>query len=355
MAGNKLLAYPSSLGDNSTAVNYNSSYSTISASFDTSGGDRFSSVKNFADKGRGNNIESGAQTQPYIMFEFIKMDYADHPDVDIDFKGKAPTAAPIPTEKNQVAVKTWDDGAAAVIEKQREQWNAAYKAWKPKQRVEDTAILYMTPSIQIGDSMNYHEDTRMMAASIEGLLEGGLGYIKSLGASDTASLAIHAAPAIGLALGNALTGGLLGTFFGGSGADAIKGELERNRGKTINPNEYLRYKSTGLRSFSFGFKFLPDSPDESIMCKEIIQRFRVAAHADRETAITLKVPDQVVVSFHGVKDMIQLPPLVITAVNVTYGPTAATVFSDNAPVEMDFSVTLQEITPIYQQDVKDGF
>jgi hypothetical protein len=273
------------------------------------------------------------------------MDYSNQPAVSLELNPKTGAA-----DSATIAEK-----AAAMAEAQRKQWNTAFKAWKPKQRVEDTAILYMTPSIQIGDSMNYHEDTRMMAASLEKVLDEGIGYVKDLGATDVATLAIHAAPAIGAALGNAISGGLVSTFFGGAGADAIKGELERNRGKTVNPNEYLRYKSTGLRSFSFGFKFLPDSPDESIMCKDIIKRFRMAAHADRETAITLKVPDQIVVSFHGVKDMIQLPPLVITAVNVTYGPTAATVFSDNAPVEMDFSVTLQEITPIYQQDVADGY
>lgn len=54
--------------------------------------------------------------------------------------------------------------------------------------------------------------------------------------------------------------------------------------------------------------------------------------------------------------MIQLPPLVIESVNVTYNPNNSSFFMENNnPVEVAMSVTLKEIVPIYMQDVEAGY
>ena len=53
--------------------------------------------------------------------------------------------------------------------------------------------------------------------------------------------------------------------------------------------------------------------------------------------------------------MIQLPPLVIESVNVTYNPNNSSFFKNgDNPVEVAMSVTFKEIVPIYRQDIEGG-
>jgi hypothetical protein len=111
-----------------------------------------------------------------------------------------------------------------------------------------------------------------------------------------------------------------------------------------------------MRSFSFAFNFLPDSVEESGEATNIIKQFRLAAHAEKNDNITVTVPDHCIVSFHGAQDMIQLPACVIESVNVSYNPNNTSFFKHkNAPVEINLSVTLKEIAPIFKGDVERGF
>jgi hypothetical protein len=139
----------------------------------------------------------------------------------------------------------------------------------------------------------------------------------------------------------------------GTAGNAFGEEVLRQMGKALNPNEYMQYKTTQLRAFTFTWKMLPDSIQESLDCEDIVRIFRGAAHANRKSPVTLTVPDQVVVSFHGVSGIPAMPAMVITNVSVTYNPNAASFFKqNNNPVEMDLSVTLNEVMPIYRDDVE---
>jgi len=151
-------------------------------------------------------------------------------------------------------------------------------------------------------------------------------------------------------------GPLFGGLTGAAIATTVSPEMQRNTGELMNPNEYIAYQSTAMRSFTFNWTFLPDNPDESKATASIIREFRKAAHASRQDFLMLTVPNHVVVSFHGASDMIQLPPVVIEAVNVTYNPNAASYFKhNNSPVEVALSLTLKEITPLYRDDIDQGF
>ena len=141
-----------------------------------------------------------------------------------------------------------------------------------------------------------------------------------------------------------------------AGADVIGDEFQRSTGKASNAHEYMAYGSTGMRTFSFTWTFLPDSKAESQSATDIIKHFRMAAHATKNDVVTINVPDHVVVSFHGSKDMIQLPPLVIETVNVVYNPNNSSFFRHgNAPVEIGLTVSFKEIVPIYRADVMAGY
>jgi hypothetical protein len=148
----------------------------------------------------------------------------------------------------------------------------------------------------------------------------------------------------------------MGAITGGAAAGIIGNEIQRHTGEKMNPHEYMAYQNTSMRTFTFSWTFLPDNADESKECAAIIKQFRLAAHATRNDYITLTVPDHLVVSFHGAKDMIQMPPVVIESVGVTYNPNNSSFFKhNNSPVEIALSVGLKEIAPIYKADVEHGW
>ena len=222
-----------------------------------------------------------------------------------------------------------------------------------------SAALYMPTDIQINDTMVYNEDTRKIGALAEAILDGeaskGDVLNKQVLLDPTvmglmAGGAAYAADKTGFGSSAATALLALGTY--GIG-DLMQTELQRSTGKILNPNELLRYAQTALRSFTFNWTFLPDNEFESNQATNIIKMFRKAAHATKKSSTMITVPDHVVVSFHGAKDMIQIPPCYIESVNVTYNPNVSSFFKrNNAPVEIGFSLTIKEIVPIYADDVE---
>ncbi len=374
-------SYPNYLGQDlrkDGIVNWNSNYD-YTMEVNHAGADEIGILerdRKFADRRTENLLDAGT-TDPFIMFEFVKIDH-NSDGSDTTSQKIAKKIGGLVGEKTGTVseieefdmVSTDDKQKQSALDKAKDSagmmkfLSTAYKSWKPKKIPGDTIVLYMTPGISIADSISYDEDTRKLAAVIEELDSVKLkDHMTGQGANDMTTLAISAAAGIGAAAGNLLSKvlpggaitGMVSTLLGGSVADAIKGEAEMRRGTTMNPNEYIRYKSTPLRNFNFDFKFLPDTPEESIHCKNIIKSFRKNAHATKASSITIEIPSTCIVSFHGIKDIVQLPPLVVTSVNTTFSPTAVTRFTDKRPVEMNFSVGLQEIQPIYSGDVEAGY
>ena len=227
--------------------------------------------------------------------------------------------------------------------------------------------MYMPTDIQINDTLVYNENSRKTFGTLESALKG------EIQAESTTSLAISGGMAgLGAIIGfgaekasglmnNKFSkfvgdkGSLTGGFLGAAGTGIVLDEYQRSSGKATNPHEYMAYQSTGLRSFSYTFTFLPDSKKESDEVVEIIKQFRHAAHASVIDGLKVQVPEHVVVTHHGAGDMIQLPPLVIESVNVTYNPNNASYFIEGSnPVEVGLSITLKEIVPIYKEDIDGG-
>ena len=235
--------------------------------------------------------------------------------------------------------------------------------------------LYMPTDIQVNDQIVYNDESRKLAATVAGVTDplqsgdkwnstvlsstgvaAGLGESATFAAkyaSGNASIA-KALPKLTSWLGKIDTG--MGAITGGAAAGIIGNEIQRHTGEKMNPHEYMAYQTTSMRTFTFSWTFLPDNAEESKECAAIIKQFRLAAHATRNDYITLTVPDHLVVSFHGAKDMIRMPPVVIESVGVTYNPNNSSFFKHgNSPVEIALSVGLKEIAPIYKADVEHGW
>jgi hypothetical protein len=225
-----------------------------------------------------------------------------------------------------------------------------------KRNYVGSVALYMPTDIQINDQMIYNEDTRRLGGIAESISNNKGGF------KDVANWTVLSSPEVlaGVSvLGSALKipfAGMISTLASYGIGTILQTELQRSTGKIANPNELLRYQQTALRSFTFTWTILPDSENESKHATGLIKTFRKAAHATRDNAVLVTVPDHVIVSFHGARDMIQLPPCYIESVNVTYNPNTSSFFKqNNSPVEIGLGVTLKEIIPIYSSDIDKGY
>jgi len=279
---------------------------------------------------------------------------------------------------NAMLQEKWETEGEELLESQQlllDKIKEGHSMWSPARRLYGGSIsLYMPTDIAINDSVVYNEESRKAFGAVEQMtgdksnfydktIIGGPGAILAGTAAGTISSVKQAFTKGSKVVDDGVIKGFLkklGPLFGGltgaAIATTVSPEMQRNTGELMNPNEYIAYQSTAMRSFTFNWTFLPDNPDESKATASIIREFRKAAHASRQDFLMLTVPNHVVVSFHGASDMIQLPPVVIEAVNVTYNPNAASFFKhNNSPVEVGLSLTLKEITPLYADDIDQGF
>ena len=221
--------------------------------------------------------------------------------------------------------------------------------------------LYMPTGISINDQMVYSEASRKMGAFAETLFSDDYADVfnpttlTSTAAMTTAGFLAGKIPFLGKAVG-----GQFSALIGAGLAQVVGTELQMGSGKLANPNELLEYSSTAMRNFTFEWTILPDSQKESEHAAGLIKLFRKSAHARKDNKMIVTVPDHVIVSFHGAgaerTNMIQLPPCVIETVNVTYNPNTSSFFKqNNAPVEIGLSIGLREMAPIYESDIEAGY
>jgi len=383
----KFLSYPNTLGNDSGAIVYNSDHMDGAQqvkSFEVLDLDQRISERNNAQSfGIPSSISKDTSSEPFIMMEFYRIvepenliaagkkakglrtqaqNVPTNSIIERRKGGGRPAAVNTKLNKTRDVVQDNLTAEAEAIEKQ-------ITAIRGTRVLNKTIAMYMTSAITLNDTMNYDQESRRTAANTPDSLKDFIG-LDAHGDKNEFSInpfnidedkkvvAASFAAQLGGLIGYNLpgkAGQLLGGVLGGAGADVFGDEALRQMGKALNPNEYMQYKNTALRSFSFQWKMLPDSAKESNDCVEIIKIFRGAAHANRKSSMTLTVPDYIHMSFHGVGGMIDLPAMVISNVSVTYNPNAASFFKqNNHPVEIDLSITLSEIVPIYRDDVELG-
>ena len=213
--------------------------------------------------------------------------------------------------------------------------------------------LYMPTGIEITDAVQYNDDTRQFAAGLNEMISGGGSdaFNNKAVLASTQAISVY-----GAAAGKIGGGAMLGALAGYGVGDIIAAEMQRSTGALLNKNEFAAYGSTPLRTFTFNWTILPDSEQESEQAAGLIKFFRESMHATKNNQVTITVPDHCVVSFHGSKDMIQLPPVVVENVGVTYNPNNSSFFrKNNAPVEIALTIGLKELNPLYKDDVKAGY
>lgn len=209
-----------------------------------------------------------------------------------------------------------------------------------------------------------------------------IGYENAeLGAGGAAALnAMERTGEMGSALSAALssfTGSVTDLFKQGMGADAARVALARGIAKapisaglkaagsiaarvTVNPNVRATFRGVSLREFTFQFKFIPYSAEESRAIADIIRTFRTYAYPETiyagPVAVGYKYPDlfKIRVQYNQQDIGSQIKMCYLRNVQTSYNPTAASFHADRMPTEIDLSLSFTEHTTISREDIVSG-
>jgi hypothetical protein len=159
-----------------------------------------------------------------------------------------------------------------------------------------------------------------------------------------------------------LVGETVGTGVG-TGARALSaltgtGDIYKRASQRVaNPQEFMLFKSPSMREFSFSFTFLPQSETEADTIPQIIRFFRRAAYPVELNSLEYRFPDTFAVSFQqSPDDVIRMPEVACTGVNITYNPNSMSYFTNgNQPVETTLELSFTELRPISRGLVEQGF
>ena len=122
---------------------------------------------------------------------------------------------------------------------------------------------------------------------------------------------------------------------------------------TMNPNTRAAFKGVSIREFSFTFKFIPKSKEESKVVGDIIKRFRIAAYPESINAggidYGFKFPDlfDIAIKYKTAdgKDVTvgqKFQKCFLKGISTTYNPSTMTFHKDGAPAEIDLTLNFVE-------------
>lgn len=134
----------------------------------------------------------------------------------------------------------------------------------------------------------------------------------------------------------------------------------RQQQNILNPREYVLFKEMAQRTFSLSFTFIPHSEEEAEIVPQIIKYFRYHSYPSlSENGIDFNFPEQFQIQIIGTgvsKNIIQIPKVACTAITTTYNPSSMSYFKNSKhPVQTELSLTFQELEPITDEFIKEGY
>ena len=227
----------------------------------------------------------------------------------------------------------------------------------------EAVTLYVPSGYSVSDSINYESaEGGLVGYLIDRFADGSItditpGDIAEVAEQNTAALAATAAAGLG-----SVAGGLGGAAVGGFLTQAaITGEIanrfSRRAGKVANPRQYMMFKAPEMRSFSFAFSMIPQSETEANDAIRIVKFFRKASYPQLSASTYAYLfPDLFKISFGNNDSMIKIPEVACTGVETTYNQNAQSYFvRGNIPVQIDISLSFQEMKAITRADIDEGF
>jgi len=133
---------------------------------------------------------------------------------------------------------------------------------------------------------------------------------------------------------------------------------------TMNPNIRTNFNGVSVREFTFNFKFIPCSPQESLAVKSIIQFFRFHAYPEEiasfgSFSVGLEYPNMFKIRllsesgdgrFKNIGTPIKLSYL--KGISTTYNATSPVLHKDGSPTEIDMNLTFVEYKAQTRKDIE---
>ena len=132
-----------------------------------------------------------------------------------------------------------------------------------------------------------------------------------------------------------------------------------NQKIVVNPNTNTTFEGNNVRTFSFNFKLIAESDDESRDIRDIHQTFRRFSYADSKQNsqnLILSYPPVWTIKFLDAsgQENQYIPKIFscyLTGVTSTFNNSANIYFEDGAPIECDVALTFQETRALTRTDI----
>jgi len=163
------------------------------------------------------------------------------------------------------------------------------------------------------------------------------------------------------ALGSVSTRDIISGVLKGAEISGIDKEITSGvaigMGTTLNKNVTTEFTGVGVRSFSFVFKFVSKSEEETLVIKSIIETFRSNLYPVGNF-ISLQYPPTWNIQFlngENGEDIPYLPKIFecyLKGLTTDFNPSANIWHGDNAPLETDITVAFIESRALTYDDIK---
>ncbi len=147
----------------------------------------------------------------------------------------------------------------------------------------------------------------------------------------------------------------------GIGGFASASELKS--GIVVNPYTATTFEGVNVRSFEFAFKLVPTSASESVTAHKIESAFRKYMYPKEIGAGSLEYPPTFRIKFMAGGKVNKYMPRIIdtylTAMTANYNATGNSFHANDgnmgaAPVEIDLTLSFQEVRPVTRDDLYSG-
>lgn len=254
------------------------------------------------------------------------------------------------------------DDPFVLFTKHRAKYNNRGNTARVDMITTDHVSLYMPMGFAINDQAVFETAaTGVLGGAASAVISGA--DPTNVTRADVTAVAMNSAEQLGTAAGGIISsrvGGIVGAILGGIGAgtvaQAAAQEYSKKAQLSVNPREFMLYKSPGMRNFSFRFRFIPDSEGESKVAEEIVKWFRRGMYPTAAGQYSFNFPDAFQIEIKNMQGIPKLPEVFLESCSVTFNPNSMSYFKqNNRPVEINLSLEFKELQPITRENINEGF
>lgn len=215
--------------------------------------------------------------------------------------------------------------------------------------------LYMPPGVSFADGAGYSTfDMGPLGAEIAAGISGGLDSDAVRGVLDSATAAANN----NADLRTIMAGKMIQNAGMVPGADRVGDIYQKSKSIAVNPNTTTSFQNMNIRSFVFNFKLVPDNQADSSTIKNIQNFFRELMYADTAgQGYLLSYPAKWKIQFKNhLGDRNPFYPQIfesyLTNFQTSFNSSGHLHHRDDAPTEVDISLTFQETRVLTQDDIR---